>query len=83
MVLVTAILPAQQGYCWVEGDNVELSADSRTRYGPVCGPEWERLHSVGLRARLATVCAGGRPATDKSCPKSARMVDQRGAASTV
>ncbi len=42
MVLVTAILPAQQGYCWVEGDNVELSADSRTRYGPVCGPEWER-----------------------------------------
>ncbi|KAK9846521.1 hypothetical protein WJX81_005897 [Elliptochloris bilobata] len=24
-----------KGHCWVEGDNVALSADSRTRYGPV------------------------------------------------
>ena len=24
-----------QGHCWVEGDNLLLSADSRTRYGPV------------------------------------------------
>ncbi len=24
-----------QGHCWVEGDNPEFSADSRSKFGPV------------------------------------------------
>ena len=28
--------PMLQGHCWLEGDNADLSEDSRSKYGAVC-----------------------------------------------